>query len=705
MHSEFIQKLTNLVEANLANEKFGPEDMAKEAGMSHSNLNRKLKTISNQNSSQFIREIRLKKAKELLLNENLTIAEISYRVGFGSPTYFSNCFREYFGVSPGELRNREPENELVNVPESEPLIKQKEQPVEFIPKKSKRIKILFGLVILLIVLIPVSVFVTNKISVSSEIIKEKSIAVLSFKYLGNEADKQYLAHGMMDAILAHLSKIKDLRVISDTSAEQYKENKSAREIGMEDNVAYLLNGSLQENNNQVRLILQLVRTSDESHVWSEVFDRDWKDIFSIQSEVAEAVARQLQAVITPEEIQLIRKTPTTNLIAYNYYLRGKDELEKYEFVVQRDSVTLKKAQNFFQKALELDSTYALAYTGLAEVQFWNSRKYYLSEAYLDSVLQFANKALAYDNQCSEAYYFRGYVYGQTLKLSEALKENDKALKLNPNNWKAYYSRFHIFSELHDYVGALSNLYEVVLHIRGSGLPNFLTRFSSNLSVMGFTDLGKKYNQQALELYGDSIRYLFCLAYMEFCNENFEKAYQIAKSANKMDTTLRSFIRDPDLSTYSFITGRYEEAYSLNLKFADQSNPLDDNVPDFSRKIAYYLWQTGRTKEAEFYFNQIIKYHQERIKSGRQGTIDKGSYFELAEVYAIFGDKEKVYYYLDEVNKNKAFPLWWVIWFKHGPLLNSIRQEPRFQQILKEVEAKYQAEHERVEKWLVSQGML
>jgi AraC-like DNA-binding protein len=116
MSREFIQKLTEIVEANLANENFGPDELVREAGMSHSNLNRKLKTISNQNVSQFIREVRLKKAKELLLNEDATAAEISYRVGFGSPTYFNNCFREYFGVAPGELRNREPVTESVPEP-------------------------------------------------------------------------------------------------------------------------------------------------------------------------------------------------------------------------------------------------------------------------------------------------------------------------------------------------------------------------------------------------------------------------------------------------------------------------------------------------------------------------------------------------------------------------------------------------------------
>lgn len=101
MNSEFIKKLTDIVEANLADEKFGVEDLVREMGISHTNLHRKLKTSSNQTISQFIREIRLKKSKELLLNEDLTVSEISYRVGFGSPTYFNKCFHEYFGYPPG----------------------------------------------------------------------------------------------------------------------------------------------------------------------------------------------------------------------------------------------------------------------------------------------------------------------------------------------------------------------------------------------------------------------------------------------------------------------------------------------------------------------------------------------------------------------------------------------------------------------------
>lgn len=110
-------------------------------------------------------------------------------------------------------------------------------------------------------------------------------------------------------------------------------------------------------------------------------------------------------------------------------------------------------------------------------------------------------------------------------------------------------------------------------------------------------------------------------------------------------------------------------------------------------------------EAEYYFDQELKFNLETIRLGRFNTIQRMAHFELAKVYAFLGEREKAYLYLDEVNKNQSFPLWWVSDFKYDPMLNSIRQEPRFQKIQKDVEAKFQAEHKRVRKWLLSQGLL
>ncbi len=685
MYKEFIQKLTNIVEANLANENFGPEELAREAGLSHSNLNRKLKTISNQNVSQFIREIRLKKAKELLLNEDATVAEIAYSVGFGSPTYFNKCFREYFGHAPGELRNHESGSE------------QEEQPTEIPQKTSNWRKILVGMVASLIVLIPLSFFLVKKYSAFKTIdVKEKSIAVLPFKYLSNDTLNQYLADGMMDAILLNLSKIKDLRVISRTSVEQYrKSDKTIETIGREQDVAYLLEGSFQKEENQIRLIVQLIRTKDEHHVWSDNYDRSWEDIFTVQSNVAEKVANELQAVITPEEKQLIRKVPTINLTAYDFYQRGKDLLDD-----DPKTVEVKEAQKLFKKALDLDSAFALAYIGLAQV-YWiqNYSKTYFDNYFLDSVLILTNIAIACDDKCSNAYALRGSRYVSLAKPELALKELNKALELNPNNSIVYYIRGSIYREIKDdYVEAIRNLIECAGRDRGKRLPGIFNDIGYTFWVAGFNEQAKHYYQEKLKLDGDSIYFLSILNLME---GNREIGYQQHKKAYELDSSYFSleYLHD------CFATGRYDEAYYYAEKLVEKLK-RENIIPSvFAHRIGYAYWKVGKKEEAEFYFNLQKKIGLESINKGRYQTSRMTAYCDLSAVYAFQGDKEKSFLYLEELYKKKVFGVWWVKFIKEDPLFENIRNEPRFQAVVRHIEAGFQAEHDRVGKWLAEQGMM
>lgn len=690
MQKDFLQDLTEIIEANLSNEKFGIEELSREMGMNRMSLYRKIISSTNKSGSQFIRELRLEKGKELLESEDITVSEVSYRVGFGSPTYFSKCFRDYFGVAPGELRNREP----VNEPE--------EQSKKHIPKKSNRTNILIGMVVLLFVLIPVSVFITRNITLSKETIEDKSIAVLPFKYLSDDPDKQYLADGLMDAVLTKLSKIKDLRVVSRTSVEQYRESdKTAKVIGQEQNVAYVLEGSFQKENNEVRLILQLIKTGVENHVWSNIYDRQWKDIFIVQSEVAETVARQLQAIITPQEQQLIRKAPTINLTAYDFYQRGIDVLEKYELQNKKDSTELKIAQQHFQKALDLDSTFALAYTGLAAVSYWKYYwKTYMSKSFMDSVLIYANKALVYDPQCAEAHLYRSRVYNQTLKKEEALKEVNKAIELNPNDYKAYKFRSDIFRYQQDYVGLISNHYEAML--RNHASPDYLRTFSNILANSGYPDLGRKYLQQALELDGDSASHLRWLSGFEYCDGNFEIAYQIAKKDSDYYKDLR---RENYLVGYCLMTGRIGEAYTINLQMMKRLKKSGEMDMYVTKDLACCLLLEGRAKEAEVYINQAIQNYREIIKLGRGQDDIYSAQFDMAEIYACGGAKEKAYQCLDIAIKLPRFPKWGLDLYKYVPYFDNIRDEPRFQNILKEVEVKYQINHEGVGKWLKEKGLI
>jgi len=199
----------------------------------------------------------------------------------------------------------------------------------------------------------------------------------------------------------------------------------------------------------------------ESHVWAEEYNRNWKEIFTVESEVAQIIAGKLNAAITPDEKQIIEKVPTTNLTAYDFYLRGRREQWKF-WSNNENREALKNAADLYNNALEYDSSFAQAYIGLASVfldkHYWET---YFSENFLDSVLILADIALKYDTQLSEAYTFRGYYYSQMGKSEQAIEEFDKAIQLNSNDWMAYQGKGIFFDGI-DRVEAIYNLHKSVL---------------------------------------------------------------------------------------------------------------------------------------------------------------------------------------------------------------------------------------------------
>jgi len=691
MNKEFLHRLTEIVEANLTNENFGTEDLAREIGMSHSNLNRKLNQISNQTISQFIREVRLKKAKELLLSEDLTAAEIAYRVGFGSPTYFNKCFHEYFGHAPGELRNHEQENE----PEEPPV------EVESTPKKPNRRKMWIALFIFSIFIIPISYFLINRVSGSG---LEKSIAVLPFKYLSDEPEKQYLADGMMDAILMDLSRIKDLRVISKTSVEQYrKSEKTAKVIGKELGVAYLLEGSLQKEGDKIRLIMQLIKTGEEGHAWANVYDRPWKDIFSVQSEVTETIANELEAIITPEEIQSIRKVPTTDITAYDFYTMGNYDLKKFKSdLAWTKFELLESAKISFRKSLELDSMFAQAYASLAETYFLKYVGTDISKKYLDSALILATRALIYDDRCADAYHIRGLLFRTLGKNEQALKEFEKAVKYNPNDFNAYFNLYSLNPiTAGDWIKRIIYQHEIAKRFRGPyELPWNLLLLGRTYLEFGFPDQAKKYYKQSLELTHDSNTYKHFMECVEFSNRNFEKAYQLVQEEHRRDTTKWEI----DIFPYCTFSGHHKEAYEYAKKYVDRCNKAGVPVtPRRLHRIGYAYFKAGKTEEAKYFFNLELQNYLNQNEGEGPKNEEVLNLVQAAD-YIMLGEKEKAFRFLI-YNSKYSIPKWQLILFQYDPVFDSIRSDPRFQKVLKAYESQFQANHDRLKKYLEENGYL
>jgi tetratricopeptide (TPR) repeat protein len=510
----------------------------------------------------------------------------------------------------------------------------------------------------------------------------------------------------MDEILLHLQKFKELRVRDRTSVEQYRgTTKTTRVIGKELGVEYLLEGSFQKVGDNVKLIVQLIEAKEERHTWANDYNRNWKDIFAVQSEVAQTIAKELYAKITPEENKLTEKIPTKNPAAYDLYLKANDYAGKYWST--RNVDYYQKAVTLYNAALEVDSTFARVYSSLA-VNYFNRYvvEDFFKENLLDSCLVLANIALKHDDQLDEAYYIKGAYYQVNGNADEALDNYDKVIKINPNYSMAYYNKIEILWSKGDYVKSIENLHHLLNISSPDDYPIRLMFLGNLYMSSGFFDKAKYYYQEAFATDTNKKDYLHKLFMIEFLSENFDAALKLAEKLTEKDSTYLDGIID-GLFMYIYIPGHDKEAYILAKRYVEQFKTTPDTTSEqfnsYTELIGYTFWQVGKYDEAKYYFAQKIKYYEANIKPGR--NLDPAIYYALAQTYAFLGDKLKAYQYLDEFNKSSYFNLETLIDARHNPLLEGMRNEERFQKIIQNMEARYQAEHERVRKWLEEQGKL
>ena len=235
---------------------------------------------------------------------------------------------------------------------------------------------------------------------------DKSIAILPFKNLSEDQRTEYFSEGVIEAIRTGLAQVGELRVISRTSVEQYRESaKPAREIARELGVAALLEGSIQRDNNKVRIDVRLVDGITEGQIWAKSYDRELQDVFAIQSEIAQSVANELNAKLSPEERSKLSKTDTENSKAYDLYLKAIYEYRTYSNKGAHNSIDL------LTQAIALDSNYARAYAFLANsyiglAAIWGAELSALEA--LQKGKPFIDKALALDPHLDEAHMLMAF---------------------------------------------------------------------------------------------------------------------------------------------------------------------------------------------------------------------------------------------------------------------------------------------------------
>jgi eukaryotic-like serine/threonine-protein kinase len=288
---------------------------------------------------------------------------------------------------------------------------------------------------LLLVAVGGALYLFLPVFVSPRAANTKSVAVLPFENFSDGKENTYFSDGLTSEVIFQLSKIAGLRVISRQSVIRYRDvplehQKSLSEIGRELNVAAILESSVERIDNRLRIITGLYDAATNKRLWGASYDREIKDIFAIQSDVAEQIAAALQAGLSADERANINQKPTENVAAYDFYLRGWGLYQLYQ------KEENEKAIDLFKQAIEADPKFALAYTGLADAYIERVQRFHGEDFWSDSAVDLCQQAVALDPKEVRSYteLARALINkGWHQKAHEPIR---KALELNPQDWRA-----------------------------------------------------------------------------------------------------------------------------------------------------------------------------------------------------------------------------------------------------------------------------
>ena len=268
----------------------------------------------------------------------------------------------------------------------------------------------------------------------------KSVAVLPFANRSTDEETDAFSDGMAEEIINALTKIQALRVASRTSSFAFKgRNEDIGEIGKKLKVSTVLEGSVRRMGNKLRITAQLVNVADGYHLWSERYDREMEDVFAIQDDISQAIVKALRVILSEGEKKQIEKVRAVNVEAYDYYLRGR------QYFHQHRRKSLDYARQMFNKAIEIDPDYALAYAGVADCYsllytYFDSRDFNLRQADIAS-----NRALELAPDLAEAHLSRGIAVSLSKNFDEAKREFEAAIALDPKLFDAvsWFARMHL----------------------------------------------------------------------------------------------------------------------------------------------------------------------------------------------------------------------------------------------------------------------
>jgi serine/threonine-protein kinase len=446
---------------------------------------------------------------------------------------------------------------------------------------------------------------------------EKSIAVLPFENQNRDPDTDYLCDGIPESIINSLSELPKLKVMSRNSVFHYKgKQMDAQTVGKELKVQTLLTGRVRQRGDGLTIGVELINAQDNSQMWGQQYNRKLSDLFAVQEEIAKEISRKLRLKLTGAEEEQLAKRPTENLKAFQYYMQGRAAAQR------RTNSDLRASVNYFEKALQEDGNYALAYAGLSDA--YANLGYYGSMAPIEGrgkAEEAARKALELDDNLAEAHAALGLVY----------------IGFAPSNFA---------------VGDLELRHAIELN------PNLaVARYSLGLSFIRQGRLDEASGELAKARGLDPISSIIARAVVipHYFKRDYSRAFELLRQANELG---------PPLSA-TWEIGLYIKNGSLNEAFAEiekaKAARKDDPLIVYSTGMAYAA--AGKKPEAL----QKIK----ELEALAGGTLSTAHW--IAKIYATLNDKEEAFSWLDRGLATGALG----VFYKDEPIWDPIRDDPRF----------------------------
>jgi TolB-like protein/DNA-binding winged helix-turn-helix (wHTH) protein/Flp pilus assembly protein TadD len=453
----------------------------------------------------------------------------------------------------------------------------------------------------------------------------KSVVVLPFENLSGDEDQQYFTDGMTDELIAHLAKIRSLRVISRTSSMEYKgTRKTLSQIARDLNVDAVVEGTVLRSGNRVRITAELVQVATDRHLWAETYESQLGDILTLQSQVASAIVNEIRINLTPEEQQRLASTRPVSTESYEDYLKGRYYWNK------RSEEGLNKAIDYFQLATQKDPHYALAYAGLADCYS------IIGSAIVGTVPSYevapkakaaALKALELDDTLAEAQTSLATVrFNYDWDWAAAATGFRRAIELNPSYATAY------------------------------------QRYSLYLMATGRTQESLMQMNRARDLDPMSISMNFSLGWRLYMARQYEQA--IEQLRNTLDM-------DPNFALARMVLGQaYEQKGSYQQAIAElqKAASTSHDSPMMLGALGHAYGASGNRSEAEKILNQLMDLSKKQYVSP----------FYVAIVYVGLTENDKAVDWLERAYRDRSNA---IVFSKVDPQLDPLRSTPRFQSLL------------------------